>query len=190
MIIPKLLRAGVGERPLIFITHSLGGLIAKRLLAKCAAAPPSSPERSIERATAGAVFYSTPHFGSPLAYITKPAVVVVKPSRLTIELLPNAPFLYQLNDSFQSLSIPCISFGETLPTALVNNAFQISGLSWSSAVVPLESAYPGFGKFVVLDNIDHVMSCKPESRAASSYAATVDFLKQVLQSLRGDSKVG
>lgn len=66
----KLQEAGVGERPCVFVTHSMGGILVKMALVASsqAVAPPSmstEPDlRQLARNTKGIVFYSTPHFGA------------------------------------------------------------------------------------------------------------------------------
>jgi triacylglycerol esterase/lipase EstA (alpha/beta hydrolase family) len=80
ILLDKLIAAGVGERPVVFVTHSMGGLVVKQMLlqagqdAKCA---------HLVDQTSGIVFYSTPHFGSKLAdmpwgigYVLRPAPTV------------------------------------------------------------------------------------------------------------------
>ena len=71
----KLQAAGVGERPVVFVTHSLGGIIVKQALVASAQSaalgthgaammttePPLS--KLAERAR-GVAFYSVPHFGA------------------------------------------------------------------------------------------------------------------------------
>ena len=62
----KLRQAGVGNRPVIFVGHSMGGLIVKQMLA--ASAESADPElQQLSNNTKGVVFYSTPHEGSEIA---------------------------------------------------------------------------------------------------------------------------
>lgn len=69
----KLTAAGVGRRPVVFVTHSLGGLLVKEIMlqserAATAAGPSAWPSRgSLASESRGVVFYSCPHFGSWLA---------------------------------------------------------------------------------------------------------------------------
>ena len=46
-------------------------------------------------------------------------------------------------------------------------------------VVPMESAYPGYGRYVVMESDDHVSIAKPPSRDAASYQALVRFIAEV-----------
>ncbi|OUC43670.1 hypothetical protein D917_09620 [Trichinella nativa] len=66
----KLRKAGVGDRPIIWITHSMGGLLVKELLRsidKEQCSETQSGTNSILSNTVGCVFYATPHLGSSLA---------------------------------------------------------------------------------------------------------------------------
>ncbi|XP_003381753.1 protein SERAC1 [Trichinella spiralis] len=66
----KLRKAGVGDRPIIWITHSMGGLLVKELLRsidKEQCSETQSGTKSILSNTVGCVFYATPHLGSSLA---------------------------------------------------------------------------------------------------------------------------
>ena len=58
------------------------------------------------------------------------------------------------------------------------------GIVWRADVVPMESAYPGFGEFVVLQETDHVNICKPTSQDDASYVKTLHFLQEISRSIR------
>lgn len=51
--------AGVGKRPVIFICHSMGGLICKNILLHS-----HNDNQELVKNTKGVMFFSTPHFGS------------------------------------------------------------------------------------------------------------------------------
>jgi hypothetical protein len=59
-------RGAVKQRPIIFIAHSLGGLIVKSSLiqSNLALADPNDDTKSIKLSTTGILFFGTPHQGS------------------------------------------------------------------------------------------------------------------------------
>lgn len=59
-------RHTVPNRPLVFLAHSLGGIVVKEMLSRSSTAGTESPgTRNIVESTAAVVFLGTPHRGSP-----------------------------------------------------------------------------------------------------------------------------
>ena len=78
----------VGDRPLIFITHSLGGLVAKQMLR--IAHDSDQPNRNaIQKQTKGIVFLATPHAGSVLADWIR-LIPFVRPTASMYDLMHNS----------------------------------------------------------------------------------------------------
>ena len=65
-LLPQLSLAGIGEKPLVFITHSLGGLLVKQMLHD-ALTLGEKDWLAIAEHTQGVVFLATPHIGSEKA---------------------------------------------------------------------------------------------------------------------------
>ncbi|XP_045699761.1 protein SERAC1 isoform X2 [Phyllostomus hastatus] len=63
-LLRKLRAAGVGDRPMIWVSHSMGGLLVKKMLLEASQKPETSP---VVNNTRGIIFYSVPHHGSHLA---------------------------------------------------------------------------------------------------------------------------
>ena len=64
----ELRSAHVGERPIVYITHSQGGLLLKEMLVQIAESEMhQNGEQKLLDRTKGIVFYSTPHKGSEMA---------------------------------------------------------------------------------------------------------------------------
>lgn len=74
------------------------------------------------------------------------------------------------------LQVDVISFSEDKVTPVVE---AYGGVKLRMEVVPIESAYPGFGDLIVLKGTDHVNACKPLNRQDVAYTKTLDFLKKV-----------
>ena len=64
-VLQGLTLAGVGDRPVVFVAHSLGGLLLKEVL--LLAASEGGKYTGLLSNTRGLLLYSVPHFGSPIA---------------------------------------------------------------------------------------------------------------------------
>lgn len=168
----KLRKAGVGKRPVIWIVHSMGGLLVKQLLLD---AEKDVEFRSMCDNTKGIVFYSTPHLGSALASYSTQASHLLLPSVEVKELCQKSPFLATLHENFLSLvqrhPVKLLSFGETMPVKL----------SWmlQTILVTNDSADLGVGEFLPLD-VDHVDICKPSSKTDERYTKTAQFIQNLI----------
>lgn len=186
MLLEKLVTAGIGDRPVIFVTHSMGGLVVKQMLHQAKA---ENKDHFVNN-TVGIVFYSCPHFGSKLADMPWRMGLVLRPAPSIGELRSGSPRLTELNDFVRRLYkkklIDVLSFCETKVTPIVEG---YGGWAFRMEIVPMESAYPGFGELVVLDSTDHVNSCKPLSRTDPSYKDTLEFLKKLKSHYNVDSAV-
>ncbi|KAI4366418.1 hypothetical protein MLD38_022299 [Melastoma candidum] len=176
MLLRKLVAAGIGDRPVVFITHSMGGLVVKQLLHK---AKMESIDNLVKN-TVGIVFYSCPHFGSKLADMPWRMGLVLRPAPTIGELRSGSPRLIELNDFIRQQHkkglLEVLSFCETKVTPLVKG---YGGWAFRLEVVPIESAYPGFGDLVVLESTDHINSCKPVNQNDPSYTETLNFLRKL-----------
>ena len=65
-VLDLLAEEGIGQRPVIFIVHSFGGLVVKQMLREAEHSPNASWSQ-IAAQTRGIVFLATPHSGSRLA---------------------------------------------------------------------------------------------------------------------------
>lgn len=57
----------LSQRPLIFVAHSLGGLVVKAAILRCLDDSMPAEYKSIERALHGIIFMGTPHLGADVA---------------------------------------------------------------------------------------------------------------------------
>ncbi|KAI3962082.1 hypothetical protein MKW92_051077 [Papaver armeniacum] len=176
MLLKKLTAAGIGSRPVVFVTHSMGGLVVKQMLNH---AKQENLEQFVDN-TVGVVFYSCPHFGSRLADMPWRMGLVLRPAPSIGELRSGCARLVELNDYIRQLHskgrLEVLSFCETKVTPIVEG---YGGWAFRMEIVPLESSYPGFGEIVVLDSTDHINSCKPMSRSDPSYKETLDLLQKL-----------
>lgn len=156
----------------------MGGLVVKDILVT-AKLQKDERLRRLNTAAAGAVFYSVPHAGSRLAdfgwYLR---YLGVAPAQ-HVHHLKRGPHLDELNAAVRGMcksgQLPVLSFSEGLPTKLAYIPTH---------VVPHESAYPGYGEFVVLAQHDHISVCKPSDPDDPAYARLIAFLRARAQELR------
>jgi pimeloyl-ACP methyl ester carboxylesterase len=156
-MLKKLQAAGVGQRPVVFVGHSMGGLIIKKMLVTAENSEDESRRRFAEN-TKGVVFYSTPHKGSEIANLNSVVKYFFSPSVEVQELNTDYPPLLELNNYFKSFvekfKTKVISFGETLPTR---------HMGVDCTFVTPESSNPGVGEFHTVP-FNHMDICKPSSR--------------------------
>jgi len=156
-MLAKLVQAGVGSRPVIFVGHSMGGLIIKKMLVSAQTSGDADLQQVAEN-TRGVVFYSTPHEGTHIAKMNSVVKYFFFPSVEVQELEIDSPALLELNTYFkqfvEKFKTRVISFGETIPTR---------HLGVDLTFVPPESSNPGVGEFLTVP-YNHMDICKPESR--------------------------
>lgn len=173
---------GATERPLLFLCHSLGGIIVKRALIYSASrtGPMVEHIRSIYVSTYGIVFFGTPHQGSGKANLASfaqrmvnalvPSGIVDTDSQLVGALKESSEVLQDITDNFVSMMkrFRICFFWEQEKTDL--------GVKWDY-IVTESSAAP------ILDNTDrsgirndHRNMCRFPSRTSPGYklvAATI-----------------
>jgi len=167
--------------PLILITHSLGGLIAKAMLRSSSENPARGPDDLLEQ-TCGVVFIATPHAGSDLAWWARIASLVVRPTVAVREMVPKEPNLLGLNSWYRDY---CSRF-----YGIRSHAFYETMDTFGAKIVDAASADPAIAglKATPIDS-DHIKIAKPLDRRAHLYLRTVDFLEDVLNDLEKDSQL-
>lgn len=110
-LLDSLAAAGVGQRPVVFVCHSMGGILVKEMLLQSMQEGAPAHHRQLMEQTAGLVFYATPHHGSWMAewgwnlrYLggsPASAVAHLKPGPHTEACLPSLslPYLRETADT-------------------------------------------------------------------------------------------
>ncbi|CAH0402098.1 unnamed protein product [Chilo suppressalis] len=171
---PVLIDAGVGSKPVVWLAHSMGGLIVKQMLVE--ASQSKEPLfKNLSSNTKAIVFYSTPHKGSALATMPRAAAAVFWPSNDVRQLQENSPELLDLHKSFITYADvfgwETISFAESLPTLVTTFKVPIHFVESISADL-------GRGVFYRLP-LDHLCICKPATRQSVLYTTVLDILQRV-----------
>lgn len=159
----------IGDRPIIFVTHSMGGLLVKQMLRS---ARDFGKWQAIASGTRGIVFLSTPHSGSDLASWINYIGTILQTTVSVDELKAHDPNLRNLNlwyrNDHQFSEIPMLVYCETRPT---------NGI----LVVNQTSADPGIkGVIPVPMDVDHISICKVENKNNQIYRQVKRFVNQNL----------
>lgn len=161
---------GIGSRPVVFICHSLGGLLVKQVL-RTAWDSTRPAIRALAENTRAIMFLSTPHSGSDIASWLKHVGTLVRATVSVDELRAHDSKLRELNmwyrDHVAELDIETFVYCEKLATKGV-------------LVVNETSADPGIPgvRPVPLDE-NHASICKPASRRSQVYRRASRLLKNL-----------
>ncbi|KAK5047249.1 hypothetical protein LTR84_006771 [Exophiala bonariae] len=165
----------IGSVPLIFIAHSMGGLVVKKALIL---GRNDSNYTDIVDSVSAVLFLSTPHRGSDLAStlnnLLSACILTFSPQEYIAELRANSQSLLEINDQFRNLvsKIELFSFYETRPTKVAGIHVQILQRDSSSLGYPGEICTP-------LD-ADHHDVCKFSSQQDPNYAVIRDVLRYLV----------
>jgi pimeloyl-ACP methyl ester carboxylesterase len=185
-LLDRLEQLDFGNRPIILICHSLGGLVAKQMVRAAAERTADAAWKKIGTAVKGVVFISTPHGGAALANflvtITKMLVPswALKSSPSLEDLQANSIVLSQLSDWYREAAhtdgIATLAYYEAKPT---------KGIT----VVPLDASNPKLLKVTPIPlPLDHWETCKPRNRTSHVYMGAIRFIKNVIERIEPPTK--
>ncbi|CAA9958491.1 WD40 repeat-containing protein [Pyrenophora teres f. maculata] len=166
---------GLGDFPIIFIVHSMGGLVVK----KAYILGQNDEEYSdIVKSVNAIIFLSTPHRGSNLAEllnrILSVSILRYSPKQYVTDLQKNSLALEEINEQFRKFApkLKIVSFYETLETAIGPKKVRI---------VEKDSAILGYpGEISRAMNADHHDVCKYYSPRDVNYISIRDVLKTLV----------
>jgi len=180
------------SRPIVFVAHSLGGLVCAQSIIMGHRKQPGDNHHVIAAHTIGMIFFGTPFRGSSAAEyggIIKKILKVLwganlgllsslsKKSEKLKTLIEAFPDVLRARESAAS-PVGLMFFVEELKTSLIGEV-----------VVDKDSAIiPGFGDYTPL-RADHQSMCKFETKDAEGYKLFLAALKKLLkQAVEGNSK--
>ncbi|SED04793.1 Tetratricopeptide repeat-containing protein [Amycolatopsis tolypomycina] len=167
-VLAALQNEGVGERPLVLVAHSMGGLVAKQMLRYADASPAYA---SFAAAARGVVFLATPHFGADMATFLKHLKLVLRTTAAIDDLQRNAAHLRDLNFWYRHWAHR---------TGIRNLVFFEAYSRWGVQVVDAGSADPGLaGVDPIAVDADHLTICKPGRRSELVYGQVRRFLAAI-----------
>ncbi|KAL1835227.1 hypothetical protein VTK73DRAFT_5972 [Phialemonium thermophilum] len=117
----------MGERPILFVVHSMGGLIVKEAYMQGLYDPAYQP---IVQAVAAIAFLSTPHRGTNLAESLNRILQVSfvgNPKQFIADLAAGSHTLQKLNEQFRHVAskLQIVSFYETRPTPVLRKSQMV-----------------------------------------------------------------
>lgn len=175
-LIEELRLRHIGERPVVFVTHSLGGIIAKQILRDCLSLNQERWE-TIGKNTSGVVFLGTPNTGADIAklanFINRFAVLT-KTSVALEQLEKNKSMLRDLNTWYANAApaneIETLVYYEAKPVPHI-------GL-----IVDESSSNPGITNVIPIRiDADHISICKPASEDDQVYLGVAEFIDQQIR---------
>ncbi len=162
-ILDCLLNEDLGQRPITFICHSLGGIIVKQLLRKAQGDPKFS---RFYKGTRSVAFVATPHTGSLLATLLDGMRLSSREAR---GLRADDSALGDLNEWFRAAA-------ETKPILTV--AYAETQRVWRLAsVVSPSYADPGLRDWVNPIAADHIGISKPEGTLSQIYKSIARLVR-------------
>jgi pimeloyl-ACP methyl ester carboxylesterase len=162
----------IGNRPIIFIAHSLGGLIVKQMLRKAK----DKNEKDLIEQIKGIVYLATPHTGSDVSNLVNIINAILQNTlRVTVavkELEAHNPGLRDLDDwhrnSIEALHIKINAFYELHDT-------------WGLKIVNEDSANPKVKDCHPIPvHADHNTIARPIDEDAKVYLLVKEFIKSCL----------
>jgi len=171
-LLHSLQRAGVGNRPIVWVAHSMGGLLVKQLLIKASKSEDSNIAALVKNSKA-VLMLSVPHGGSPLATLNPPARFLFLPSIEVEELRKGSNVLEALNHEFAHL---LAKHPMNVVNLIETKATRVSPLGIELKLVETNSADLCTGE-VHFVPVDHLDICKPLNRNAFVYQRLIRILE-------------
>ena len=180
-ILETLTNEGIGDRPVIFVTHSMGGILVKQILRHATSFGVERWE-SIAHQTRGIAFLATPHAGADLAGFAELARLVLRTNEQVGDLRAHHPRLRELHAWFLNFQgdqkVVCRTFCETRALRPAVLGLTLPG---GVLVVDQTSAEPHVpGEVAIPLDEDHVSISKPRDRNAPLYKSLKRFIKDAL----------
>ncbi|MDS4032044.1 MAG: hypothetical protein RKO66_18525 [Candidatus Contendobacter sp.] len=166
---------GIGHRPIVFVCHSLGGLLVKQMLRH--AGDFGNPAwKTIATHTKALVFLSTPHSGADLASWVQYVGTLLRTTVSVGELEAHHPRLRELNLWYRNhvadFDLATVVYCEKRPVAGI-------------LVVNETTADPGIvGVIPIPVDEDHVSICKPASKGSQIYRRVKRLVEDIVAATR------
>ena len=169
------------EKSLAFVTHSMGGLVAKQVLQQAETMGVTRYE-SIARNTVGAAYIATPHSGANLANFASFASAVLRTNPQVDGMKKHSAELRKLHGWFlhyvKRRDLVCRTWCERKEVKP-----DVLGLKLPKGMIVVDetSAEPNIpGERAIPLDEDHISICKPASQDHQIYKGVKKFLEECL----------
>ncbi|KAI1339150.1 hypothetical protein F5Y15DRAFT_95240 [Xylariaceae sp. FL0016] len=169
----------MGNVPIIFVVHSMGGLIVKEAYMQ----GQHDPEyETIIKAVTAITFIATPHRGTNLAQTLNrilDSAIVTNSKQYVADLVKNSVTIQKLNEQFRHIAprLQIVSFYETLPTSIGLRNVRVMVLEKESSVL----GYPGEVSKALA--ADHHGVCKYHGLDDPNYITMRNILKSLVSKI-------
>jgi tetratricopeptide (TPR) repeat protein/pimeloyl-ACP methyl ester carboxylesterase len=180
-LVLKLLNKQIGQRPLVFVTHSMGGLEVKEIIVRSQTC--GSPDwKHLVASVRGVVFCGTPHRGAHLATAAGILANYLRTQEHLRQMKMGAPMLDTLHEEFlawqRATAVKVESYVERV--GLFRTRWWRRPLPLG-LVVPVESGNPGIvGCDCHPIAADHITLVKPNGRDHEVYGGVLRFIRGAL----------
>ncbi|KAH8246530.1 hypothetical protein KR038_011309 [Drosophila bunnanda] len=178
-LLERIVASDVGNgRPIVWIGHSMGGLLTKLMLLKSVDSQEPKVQQ-LAKNTKGIVFLGTPHRGSPIAKWKQHMQMILSPSIEVKEMEENSPKLLEMHRRFMGClhtflrDVKVVSVAEGTPTMLTTFKFPLR-------IVTEESARIDFGDFYLMKD-DHLSLSKPIYRQSFLYQRLLHVIHEAVR---------
>ena len=186
-VLEELVVDGLGDRPIVFVTHSMGGIVVKQIINH--ARNQGVPRwKKIAEQTQGIAFLATPHSGANIASFAKFVSIVMNTSEQLGELNQHNARLRELHGAFLNFvkenKPVCRTYAERKEVKPGIKIFNKEvKLPKGIVVVDATSAEPNIPdeRAIPLDE-DHLSICKPKDKTSQVYKYVKSFLFECLES--------
>lgn len=169
----EMLRSGV----IVFVCHSLGGLMVKQMLREANDQKSKSQKVSnFLKQVKGVVFAATPHFGSLHASLLDKLRLILWPSRATLALVKNDANLRNLNNWYRNWD-PVLH-----EKSILNKVYYETCGTAAGTIVDAGSADGGLPGVtpLAISGKDHIDIVKPSDRADLIHKSVSSFITDVI----------
>jgi len=168
-------------RPIIFIAHSLGGIIVKR--AMNVANERSDIWKSVSDSVIGVFFFAVPHRGSSTAFWGDFATVVVKFA--TVGTLGNRSFVKKLKNNSETFRLISKAFTQPAQKLTLIRTFYETEKIKNQLIVGSDSATLGLNNEIAVpvQGANHRTICKFDDAEKQKYKPVHDALHSLFKKL-------